>query len=220
MGKCSAEQWLAFLLPQVHHGLRTQVRWVVEVSAARGWKWQWALQLLWGWQAAAMAGHLLLASCLPQGHQPSQQLHQTNHTSSKLHTAVLCPRAVLTPVGLWLLIPVSHSDLLLLWFLPVQKPSGASGFSSHSTWVLESCTLPLHLQIVKTPSRQMLKVSTWTLPLHTHCNVLLWLCHPSAQSCWSLGCRPWHGWALLWPFWKLRNPGVLPYCNCESLEVQ
>lgn len=111
MGKCPAEQRLAFLIPQVHHSLRTQVRRVAEVSAARGWKWQRALRLLWGWQAAAMAGHSLLASCLPQGHRPGQQLHQTNHTSSKLHMAMLCPGATLAQVGLWLLIPARYSDL-------------------------------------------------------------------------------------------------------------
>lgn len=36
MGKCSAEQRLAFLIPQVHRGFRAQVSRVVEVSAVRG----------------------------------------------------------------------------------------------------------------------------------------------------------------------------------------
>lgn len=31
---------------------------------------------------------------------------------------------------------------VLLWFLPMQKASGASRFSSHSTWVLEGCMPP------------------------------------------------------------------------------
>lgn len=79
MGKCSAEQRLAFLIPQVHHGLRTQVRWVAEVSAAREWKWQWALQLLWGWQAPAMAEHSLLTSCLPPG-PPAQPAAAPNQS--------------------------------------------------------------------------------------------------------------------------------------------
>lgn len=81
---------------------------------------------------------------------------------------------------------------VLLQFLSMQKASGASGFSSrHGSYRVECCHL--HLQIileVKTRSRQMLKASTWTLPLHAHCNLLLWLCYPSAPSCWSLGCCP------------------------------
>lgn len=91
--------------------------------------------------AGCCHGWALTAGLLPPpGHQPGQQLHQPSHSSSKLHTAVLCPRATPTQLGLWLLIPANRSDLL--WFLPVQKPSGAWRFSSHSAWVLEDCMLP------------------------------------------------------------------------------
>lgn len=46
----------------------------------------------------------------------------------------------------WLVAAASSQPfrpaLVLLQCLPVQKPSGASGFSSHSAWVLEGRMLP------------------------------------------------------------------------------
>lgn len=144
MGKCSAEQRLAFLIPQVHHGLRTQVRRVVEVSAARGWKWQRALQLLWGWQAAAMAGRSLLASCVPPG--PPAWPAAAPEQSYQLQTTHGCALPQSNTRSSWLVAADSSQPFrpasVLLWFLPMQKASGASRFSSHSTWVLEGCMPP------------------------------------------------------------------------------